>query len=147
MDLQTAGLILQILNLMAVSDGHIAPEEKDILAKLSKLYLKEADIPSWAAEFDHPDDIKKLAEEVPNNYRQFTAKLAYMVISSSREAYQFQINSDERLAFERLCYCLDINEETQEHLTAEARDELSRQPSPWAALNDAFSSLYQRRKF
>lgn len=145
MDLHTAGIVIQILNLMAISDGHVAPEEKDLLTKLTKRYLKDASIPSWAAAFDHPNDIEKLAEEIPSQYRQLTVKLAYMVIIASREAYQFEVNSDERQSFERLCDHLGINEKIQIQLMAEARNDLLKRPSPWDTLNEAFSALYPRR--
>jgi len=144
MDLHTAGIIIQTLNLMAIVDGDVAPEEKELLAKLSKRYLKDASIPSWAAAFDHPNDLEKLTEEIPGQYKQLTVKLSYMVIVSSREAYQFEVNSDERLAFERLCNHLEINEETQINIMTEARNDLLKRPSPWTALNEAFSALYPR---
>ena len=49
MDLRTAGVVIQVLKLMAISDGNIASEEQDLLDSLSKRYLKEAAIPSWSA--------------------------------------------------------------------------------------------------
>ena len=42
MDLRTAGVVIQILKLMAVSDGNIAPEEQELLESLSKRYLKRS---------------------------------------------------------------------------------------------------------
>ena len=144
MDLHTAGIMIQILNLMAISDGHVAPEEKEILTKLTKQYLKEAAIPSWASALDHPNNIERLAEEIPNQYRKLTAKLAYMVIIASREAYQFEVNSDERMSFERLCNHLGINEEVQSHIMAEAKNDRLKRPNPWTILNDTFSVLDQQ---
>ena len=142
MDLRTAGVVIQILKLMAVSDGNIAPEEQELLESLSNRYLKEADIPSWAAAFSHPNDLELLAEEIPDEYRALTGKLAYMVIASSRDAYQFTVNSDEQQAFARLCDTLGLDQDTQNELIVLAKDELAKRPGLWNVLYSSFSSSF-----
>ena len=142
MDLRTASVVIQILKLMAVSDGNIASEEKAILESLSKRYLKEADIPSWAAAFSHPNDLEVLAEEIPDACRALTGKLAYMVIASSRDAYQFTVNSDEQKAFARLCDTLGLDQDTQSELIVQAKNELAKRPALWDVLSSSFSSSF-----
>ena len=142
MDLRTAGVVIQILKLMAVSDGNIAPEEQELLESLSKRYLKEADIPSWAAAFSHPNDLELLAEEIPDECRALTGKLAYMVIASSRDAYQFTVNSDEQQAFTRLYDTLGLDQDTQDELIVLAKNELAKRPGLWDVLYSSFSSSF-----
>ena len=142
MDLRTAGVIIQVLKLMAVSDGNIAPEEQYLLDSLSKRYLKEAAIPSWAAAFSHPNDLEVLAEEIPEECIALTVKLSYMVIASSRDAYQFTINSDEQKAFDRLCDTLGLDQDTRTELIVQAKNELSKHPGLWDILYSSFSSQF-----
>ena len=140
MDLRTAGVVIQVLKLMAVSDGNIAPEEQDLLDSLSKRYLKEAAIPSWTAAFSHPNDLEVLAEEIPEECTALTAKLSYMVIASSRDAYQFTINSDEQKAFDRLCDTLGLDQDTRSELIVQTKNELSKRLGLWDILYSSFSS-------
>ena len=142
MDLRTAGVVIQILKLMAVSDGNIATDEQELLDSLSKRYLKEADIPSWAAAFSHPNDLELLAEEIPDECSALTGKLAYMVIASSRDAYQFTVNSDEQKAFERLCDTLGLDQEARSELIVQAKNELAKRPGLWDVLYSSFSSQF-----
>ena len=142
MDLRTAGVVIQILKLMAVSDGNIATDEQELLDSLSKRYLKEADIPSWAAAFSHPNDLELLAEEIPDECSALTGKLAYMVIASSRDDYQFTVNSDEQQAFDRLCDTLGLDQDTQNELIVLAKDELAKRPGLWNVLYSSFSSSF-----
>ena len=142
MDLRTAGVVIQILKLMALADGNVAVEEEELLESLGKRYLKEASIRSWTAAFDHPNDLEVLAEEVPEKHRALTAKLAYMVIAASRDAYQFTVNSDEQRAFDRLCDQLALDQETRDELAVQAKNELSQRPGLWDILYSNFSSQF-----
>lgn len=134
MDFRSAAIMIQILNLMAIADGNVAPEEEELLDDLSQRYLKDASIPSWAVEFNHPDHIEKLVTELHEDHRLLTAKLAYMVIASSREDYQFSVNHDERLAFDRLCNALEIDDNCRAQLIDEAKRDLLKRPSLWEIL-------------
>jgi uncharacterized membrane protein YebE (DUF533 family) len=142
MDLRTAGVMIQILKLMALSDGNVAPEEEELLESLGKRYLKEASIPSWTAAFNHPNDLEILAQEIPEMHRALTAKLAYMVIAASRDAYQFTVNSDEQKAFDRLCDQLALDQNTRDELAAQAKNDLSERPGLWEILYSNFSSQF-----
>lgn len=140
MNQRAAAVVIQILKLMAVSDGNIASEEQNLLESLSKRYLKEAAIPSWVTAFNHPKDLEVLAEEIPEDCRVLTAKLSYMVIASSRDAYQFTVNADEQLAFNRLCNTLGLDQDAQSELVAQAKNELAKRPSLWDVLTSSFAS-------
>mgnify|MGYP001445991758 FL=1 len=142
MDLRTAAGVIQILKLMAVSDGTMAPEEKELLESLSKRYLKEAAIPSSTVAFSHPNDLEVLAKEIPDEDRALTAKLAYMIIASSREAYQFAVNPDEQKAFDHLCNTLALDQDSQSELIVQAKNELSERPGLWDVLSSSLSSLF-----
>ena len=142
MDLRTAGVVIQVLKLMAASDGNIAPEEQELLDSLGKRYLKEAAIPSWTAAFSHPNDLEVLAKEIPDEDRALTAKLAYMIIASSREAYQFAVNPDEQKAFDHLCNTLALDQDSQSELIVQAKNELSERPGLWDVLSSSLSSLF-----
>lgn len=140
MDLHTAGAVIQILKLMALSDGHVASEEEKLLESLSKRYLKAASIPSWTAAFDHPNDLDALAREIPEAHKATTAKLAYMVIAASRDAYQFAVNSDEQKAFDQLCDHLALDQNMRDKLAVEAKNELAQRPGLLQILSSNFSS-------
>ena len=143
MDLRTAGVVIQILKLMAVSDGTMAPEEKELLESLSKRYLKEAAIHSSTVAFSHPNDLEVLAKEIPDEDKALTAKLAYMIIASSREAYEFAVNHDEQKAFDQLCHTLALDQDSQSELIVQAKNELCESPGLWDALSSSFSSLFR----
>ena len=49
MDLQSAGVILRILNLVALADGGVSLEEENLLDSLSKQYKLQAKIINWEA--------------------------------------------------------------------------------------------------
>lgn len=140
MDFHTAGAVIQILKLMALSDGHVASEEEKLLESLSKRYLKAASITSWTAAFDHPNDLDALAREIPEAHKATTAKLAYMVIAGSRDAYQFAVNSDERKAFDQLCDRLGLDQNMRDELANEAKNELAQSPGLWQIFSSNFSS-------
>ncbi len=142
MNLRAAGVVIQILKLMAISDGNLAPEEEELLESLSQRYLKEADIPSWTASFSHPDDLEILAGEIPEDCRILTAKLSYMMIASSRDAYQFAVNSDEQKAFDRLCDTLALDQQAQSEVIVQAKNELAQRPGLWEILYSSFSSQF-----
>ena len=89
-----------------------------------------------------PNDLEVLAEEIPEMHRALTAKLAYMVIAASRDAYQFTVNSDEQKAFDRLCDQLALDQNTRDELAAQAKNDLSERPGLWEILYSNFSSQF-----
>ena len=86
---------------MAMADGVLAPEEKSMLDRLGSAYLKQYELESWDQAFQNPMDLEHVAREISIADRPVTAKLAYMVISASRD-YGFPVNAAERQAFDPL---------------------------------------------
>ena len=113
---------------MAMADGVLAPEEKSMLDRLGSAYLKQSDLESWDQAFQNPMDLEHIAREISIADRPVTAKLAYMVISASREDYGFPVNSAERQAFEQLIRTLELTDPQKDQAIQEATHELARQP-------------------
>lgn len=61
MDLQSAGVILRILNLVAITDGGVSLEEEGLLDALSKQYKLQAKIANWEDKLSDPSCIEELA--------------------------------------------------------------------------------------
>ena len=142
MDLRSSGAILRILVLMAMADGVLAPEEKSMLDRLGSAYLKQSELESWDQAFQNPMDLEHVAREISIADRPVTAKLAYMVISASREDYGFPVNSAERQAFEQLIRTLELTEPQKDQAIQEATRELARQPGFWDILINTFSNQF-----
>ena len=142
LDLRSSGAILRILVLMAMADGVLAPEEKSMLDRLGSAYLKQSELESWDQAFQSPMDLEHVAREISIADRPLAAKLAYMVISASREDYGFPVNSAERRAFEQLSLTLGLTDLQKDQAIQEATRELARQPGFWDILMNAFSNQF-----
>ena len=142
MDLRSSGAILRILVLMAMADGVLAPEEKSMLDRLGSAYLKQSELESWDQAFQNPLDLEHVAREISIADRPLAAKLAYMVISASREDYGFPVNSAERQAFEQFIRTLELTDLQKDQAIQEATRELARQPGFWDILINTFSNQF-----
>lgn len=127
---------------MAMADGVFAPEEKSMLDRLGSAYLKQSELESWDQAFQNPMDLEHVAREISIADRPVTAKLAYMVISASREDYGFPVNSAERQAFEQLIRTLELTDPQKDQAIQEATRELARQPGFWDILINTFSNQF-----
>ena len=127
---------------MAMADGVLAPEEKSMLDRLGSAYLKQSELESWDQAFQNPMDLEHVAREISIADRAVTAKLAYMVISASREDYGFPVNSAERQAFEQLIRTLELTDPQKDQAIQEATRELARQPGFWDILINTFSNQF-----
>ena len=87
---------------MAMADGVLAPEEELMLDRLGKAYLQQSELESWDRAFENPMDLEQVARNVAIADRPLAAKLAYMVVSASREDFGFPVNAAERQAFDLL---------------------------------------------
>ena len=105
---------------MAMADGVLAPEEKSMLDRLGSAYLKQSELESWDQAFQNPMDLEHIAREISIADRPVAAKLAYMVISASREDYGFPVNSAERQAFEQLIRTLELTDPQKDQAIQEA---------------------------
>lgn len=141
-DLRSSGALLRTLVLMAMADGVLATEERSMLDRLSKEYLKLSEIKSWDEAFHNPSDLQQIAQEIAVSDRPLAAKLAYMVISSSREDYGFPVNSAERKAFDQLINVLELTELQKDQAIQAATHELARKPGFWDILMNTFSNQF-----
>ena len=137
-DNRSAAPLLRILMLMAVADGVLATEEKSMLDKLSKEYLNHSEVNSWESVFSDSMDLEHVAQTIAAADRPLAAKLAYMVISSSREDYCFPVNSAERKAFDRLTHAFELTELQKDQAMKEAIHELGQQAGFWEVLMKTF---------
>ena len=142
LDLRSSGAILRILVLMAMADGVLAPEEKSMLDRLGSAYLKQSELERWDQAFENPMDLKHVAGEISIADRPLAARLAYMVISASREDYGFPVNSAERQAFERLIRTPELTDLQKDQAIQEATRELAHQPGFWDILMNTFSNQF-----
>ena len=125
-----------------MADGVLAPDEKSMLDRLGSAYLKQSELESWDQAFQNPMDLEHIAREISIADRPVTAKLAYMVISASREDYGFPMNSAERQAFEQLIRTLELTDPQKDQAIQEATRELARQPGFWDILINTFSNQF-----
>lgn len=142
-DLRSSGALLRVLALMAMADGLLAAEEQSMLEKLGTQYLQQSELDSWDRAFQHPMDLKQVAREIDIADRPLTAKLAYMVLCSSREDYGFPVNAAERQAFDQLIQTLELTELQKDQAIQDATRELARTPGFWDILMNTFSNQFR----
>ena len=140
LDIPLSGAVLRILQLMALADGIVAPEEEVMLEKICNQYFNKMDVSSWDQVFEDPSDLKQLAAEVAISDRPLTAQLAYMVLSACREAYSFPVNTAERRIFDQLTECLELSDHQKNDAILAATRELTRAPGFWEILYANFSN-------
>lgn len=135
MDLHTSGALLRIvLNLMALADGDISTEEKELIIHLENQYFDKVKIHSWDEAYRDSKDLKVIAQSVHEDSRLLIARLSYMVIASSRNEHECIVNMDERNAFNQLTNALELNEDEVQIVIQEALVEMSNQPNLWEIL-------------
>ena len=127
---------------MAIADGVLATEEKAMLDRLGRAYLRQSELKSWDRAFENPMDLEKVARNVAIADRPLAAKLAYMVISATREDFGFPVNTAERQAFDQLVQALELTELQKDQAIQEATRELARQPGFWDVLMNTFSNQF-----
>lgn len=127
---------------MAMADGVLATEEKAMLDRLGRAYLRQSELKSWDRAFENPMDLEKVARNVAIADRPLAAKLAYMVISATREDFGFPVNTAERQAFDQLVQALELTELQKDQAIQDATRELARQPGFWDVLMNTFSNQF-----
>ena len=127
---------------MAMADEVLATEETAMLERLGHAYLRQSELKSWDRAFENPMDLEQVARNVAIADRPVAAKLAYMVISASREDYSFPVNSAERQAFEHLIRTLELTDLQKDQAIQEATRELAHQPGFWEILMNTFSNQF-----
>ena len=133
---------MRILALMAMADGVLAPEEESMLDRLGKAYLQQSELESWDRAFENPMDLEQVARNVAIADRPLAAKLAYMVVSASREDFGFPVNAAERQAFDLLAQSLELSELQTDQAVQDATRELASRPGFWDVLVNTFSNQF-----
>ena len=127
---------------MAIADGVLADEEKEMLDRIGKQFLKQSNFETWEQVFQDPMSLKAVSKNVSISDRPLTAKLAYMVISACREDYGFAVNSAERRAFDALIDALELTEHEKDQAIEEATREISQNIGFWNILINTFSNQF-----
>ena len=127
---------------MAMADGVLAPEEESMLDRLGKAYLQQSELESWDRAFENPMDLAQVARNVAIADRPLAAKLAYMVVSASREDFGFPVNAAERQAFDLLAQSLELTELQKDQAVQDATRELASRPGFWDVLVNTFSNQF-----
>ena len=127
---------------MAMADGVLATEETAMLERLGHVYLRQSELKSWDRAFENPMDLEQVARNVAIADRPVAAKLAYMVISATREDFGFPVNTAERQAFDQLVQALELTELQKDQAIQDATRELARQPGFWDVLMNTFSNQF-----
>ena len=127
---------------MAMADGVLATEEESMLDRLGSAYLQQSELESWYRAFEKPMDLEKVARNVSIADRPLAAKLAYMVVSASREDFGFPVNAAERQAFDLLAQSLGLAELQKDQAIQKATRELARRTGFWGVLMNTFSNQF-----
>ena len=144
MDAQSAGAILRILNLIALADGHLAPDEEVLLDSLAKQHALQARLISWEDKLDDPNSITALAGLISPEEHRLTLKTAQMVASVfRRRGDDSAICAEEQALLQELISALALSEAEQQQALAEAEQDLNKQPTLWQVLYGCFGSRFE----
>jgi len=140
---KTSGILLRILNLMALADGSVSPEEENMLDILIERYKLHNKLSSWESDFENSNDVAELAASIlTNEDRRLAAKLAYMVAAVSKNSDdENAINPTESDVYSQLIENLGLPPATIKIIEQEADVELAKQPNLWQILYGAFGNL------
>lgn len=144
MDIQSSGALLRILNLVAIADGHLAPEEENLLDSLASQYKLQAKIISWQDDLDQPSDIRALALKIASEHHELAYKTATMVanISRARGEDDFVCAQEEQLLND-MAAALQLAPEQIETIRRQADQELNKHPNLWQVLYACFGSQFE----
>jgi uncharacterized membrane protein YebE (DUF533 family) len=142
-DLRSAGVILRLLNLVALADGTLSLTEENLLDSLIQQYRLQAKVVSWEDDLDDPGNIEQLASLIPEPLRPLTLRLAVMVASvCSSNHEESAICLAERKLLCQLAEALDLDQERQQQIEQEAGEALKKQASLWEVLYGCFSQRF-----
>jgi uncharacterized membrane protein YebE (DUF533 family) len=145
MDTKSSGAILKVLNLVAMADGHLSPEEEHLLESLVNQHKLQAKMISWEDDLENPHSVTCLAQVIASEYHQVAMKTAFMVASISRgEKEDNYICDAERELLDELASALGLAAEDVEQAEQDAFHDLSKQPTLWQVLYACFGSQFER---
>lgn len=145
MDMRSSGAILRILNLIAVADGHLSPEEEHLLDALAQQYKLQAKIVSWEQELADPSDITALASIVATEHHALLLRTACMVAGIARGSREDDyIGAEEDVLLKELEPALSLTAAERATARQQAAAEIEKQPSLWQVLYACFGSQFER---
>jgi tellurite resistance protein len=148
MDIQSSGALLRILNLVAIADGHLSPEEENLLDSLVRQHKLQAKIISWQDDLDQPASIRALALKIASEHHELAYRTATMVASISRaQGDDDFVCAEEEQLLKDLAATLQLTAEQIEALQREAARELNQHPNLWQVLYACFGSQFERPIF
>ena len=144
MDLQSAGVILRVLNLVALADGGVSLEEENLLQSLSEQYKLQAKFVTWEDQVSDPSSIEELAVLVNPDQRELAMKTAVMVASASRQPQDDAfICEEEKAILNRLANGLGLSPEQRSAIETDAAQALEKQPNLWQVLYSVFGHRFE----
>lgn len=145
MDIRSSGAILRILNIVAMADGYISPDEEYLLESLEKQYRLRAKVVTWEDELEDAQSITCLAKLILIDYHMLAMRTAVMVASICRRSdKENSICEAEGRLLNELADALHLAAEDVKQAREDAAKELKKQPSLWQVLYDCFGSQFDR---
>ena len=142
-DLRSAGVILRLLNRVALADGTLSLAEENLLDSLIQQYKLQAKVVSWEDDLEDPGSIDQLAGLIPESLRPLTLRLAVMVASVCRSNQEdHAICLAERELLGQLAQAMGLDPTQQNEIERDAGEALKKQPSLWQVLYGCFSHRF-----
>lgn len=142
-DLRSAGIILRLLNLVALADGRLSLAEENLLDSLIQQYKLQAKVLSWEDDLNDPNNPEQLASLIPETLRPLTLRLAVMVAQVCRDTHEDQaICPSERQLLSQLAKALGLDQAQQQQIEHDAGEALNKQASLWQVLYGYFGQRF-----
>jgi uncharacterized membrane protein YebE (DUF533 family) len=143
-DLRSAGVILRLLNRVALADGTLSLAEENLLDSLIQQYRLQAKVVSWEDDLEDPTSLQQLAGLIPEPLRPLTLRLSVMVASVCRDSHEDHVIClAERELLVQLAEALGLDPAQQKQIEADAGEALKKQPSLWQVLYGCFSHRFE----
>lgn len=144
MDIQSSGALLRILNLVAIADGHLSPEEEHLLDSLASQHKLQARIISWQDDLDQPNSIRALALKIASEHHELAYKTATMVANIARAGGEDDfVCAEEDQLLNDMADALQLTPEQIEAIRRQAAQELNKHPNLWQVLYACFGSQFE----
>jgi tellurite resistance protein len=148
MDIQSAGAILRILNMIAMADGHLSLDEQNLLDSLVQQYKLQTNDMAGEETSDNALNITGLAQKIDVNYHYLTFKTATMVaIISKGDNDSSSVCSGEEKLLSELAGALSLSFDIIAKAQKEASQEVQKQPTLLQVLCFCFGSQFERSLF
>jgi hypothetical protein len=148
MDIQSAGAMLRILNMIAMADGHLSLDEQNLLDSLVQQHKLQAKNMAREDGLVNPLSITELAQKIDANYHYLAFKTATMVaIISKSDKDSSSVCSGEEKLLSELADALSLTSDIIGKAQKEASQEIQKQPTLLQVLYSCFGSQFERSLF